>query len=313
MYKTKKLIALFFIDKKNYFCKKNIKNKKNTKMKLHKIETGNLKLDGGAMFGVVPKIMWQKIYPADENNLCNWSMRCLLVETDDKKILIDTGIGTKQDEKFLKHYHLNGEDSLEKSLKNAGFSFNDITDVVLTHLHFDHAGGAVCKTPDGELKPTFPNAIYHISKAQWLWATHANRREKASFLTENIMPLHEHNVVHLIENEGELFPDFELRIFNGHTDGQLIPIINFNGKKIAYMGDLLPSAAHIPMPFIMSYDTKPLVTLEDKERFFEEAIRENMILFFEHDVFNHCALLKKTEKGVMIKEVFDFDEINNKA
>ena len=280
-------------------------------MKLHKIETENFKLDGGAMFGVVPKVIWQKLYPADENNLCNWAMRCLLVEDGERKILIDTGIGTKQDERFLRHYYLNGEDTLEKSLNKAGFSYEDITDVVLTHLHFDHAGGAVRKTDNGDLECTFPNATYHISKAQWEWATKPNRREKASFLKENIFPIKVNNQLHIvdIEEEGELFPNFEVRIFNGHTDGQIIPIINYNGRKIAYMGDLLPSVAHIPMPYIMSYDTKPLITLKDKDRFFKEAIEENFVLFFEHDIYNECCTLQQTPKGVRVKEGFDLEEI----
>jgi len=279
-------------------------------MKLYKIETGNLKLDGGAMFGVVPKQMWQQIYPADDNNLCNWVMRCLLVVDGERKILIDTGMGNKQDEKFLRHYHLNGTDSLQKSIQATGFSFDDITDVVLTHLHFDHAGGAICKTQKGELLPTFANATYHVSKAQWLWATNPNRREKASFLKENIMPLLEHNKLNIVEFEtkGELFPNFEVRIFNGHTDGQLIPIINYNGKKIAYMGDLLPSAAHIPMPYIMSYDTKPLITLNDKEIFYKEAIENDITLFFEHDLYNECCSLQLTDKGVKVKALFTLDQ-----
>ena len=281
-------------------------------MKLHKIETGNFKLDGGAMFGVVPKVMWQKLYPADENNLCNWAMRCLLVEDGERKILIDTGIGTKQDEKFLRHYYLNGDDTLEKSLNKAGFSYEDITDVVLTHLHFDHVGGAVSRNEDGELKCTFPNATYHISKAQWEWATKPNRREQASFLKENIYPILDNKQLNIIdfEEKGELFSNFEIRIFNGHTDGQIIPIINYNGKKIAYMGDLLPAVAHIPMPYIMSYDTKPLITLKDKERFFKEAIDEDFILFFEHDIYNECCRLQQTPKGVKMKEVFNLVEIS---
>ena len=280
-------------------------------MKLHKIETGNFKLDGGAMFGVVPKVMWQKLYTADENNLCNWAMRCLLVEDGERKILIDTGIGTKQDEKFLRHYYLNGDDTLEKSLNKAGFSYEDITDVVLTHLHFDPVGGAVYKNEEGELKCTFPNATYHISKAQWDWATKPNRREKASFLKENIFPMKENNQLHIvdIEEEGELFTNFEVRIFNGHTDGQIIPIINYNGRKIAYMGDLLPAVAHIPMPYIMGYDTKPLITLKDKDRFFKEAIEQNFTLFFEHDIYNECCTLQETPKGVRAKEVFSIDDL----
>lgn len=280
-------------------------------MKLYKIETGNLKLDGGAMFGVVPKVIWSKLYPADENNLCNWSMRCLLVETENRKILVDTGIGNKQNERFLRHYYLNGEDSLQKSLEDNGFSFNDITDVVLTHLHFDHVGGAVSKNEKGELYCTFPNATYHVSKAQWDWANNPNRREKASFLKENILPLKANNQLNLVvfKEKGELFPGFEIRIFNGHTQGQMIPIIKYKNKKIAYMGDLLPAVAHIPMPYIMSYDTKPLETLKDKTRFYDEALENDFILFFEHDIYNECCTLKQTEKGVRVDKILKFDEV----
>ena len=280
-------------------------------MKLHKIETGNLKLDGGAMFGVVPKVIWNKLYPSDENNLCNWSMRCLLIETDDRKILIDTGIGEKQDVKFLRHYYLNGEDSLQKSLKKAGVHFNEITDVILTHLHFDHAGGAV-KNENDRLVCAFPNATYHISKAQWEWATNPNRREKASFLKENILPIKQNGQLNLVEDEGELIPGIELLIFHGHTDGQIIPLITLSeNKKLAYMGDLLPSVAHIPMPYVMSYDTKPLVTLKDKERFFEKAINENITLFFEHDIYNECCSLIQTPKGIRADKVFTLNEFLN--
>jgi len=279
-------------------------------MKLHKIETGNFKLDGGAMFGVVPKVIWSKLYPSDENNLCNWAMRCLLVEDGDRKVLIDTGLGTKQDDKFLRHYYLNGEDTLEKSLKNVGVTFEDITDVILTHLHFDHVGGAVSKAEDGSLYCTFPNATYHVSKTQWEWATNPNRREKASYLKENIYPIQENNQLNILnfEEKGLLFPNFEILIFNGHTDGQIIPVVNYNGKKIAYMGDLLPAVAHIPMPYIMGYDTKPLVTLQDKERFYKEALAENISLFFEHDIYNECCNLHQTEKGVQVKNIFTLEE-----
>ncbi|MCD6555764.1 MAG: MBL fold metallo-hydrolase [Bacteroidales bacterium] len=277
-------------------------------MKLYKIETGNLKLDGGAMFGVVPKVLWQKLYPADENNLANWAMRCLLVETDNRKILIDTGMGDKQDPKFFSYYYPNGNETLENSLKKNGFNFEDITDVILTHLHFDHVGGAVKYNKNRELVPTFPNAIYHISKTHWNLAVNPNRREKASFLPENFLPLQKHNCLNLITEEGEIIPGIEIKIYNGHTVGQMIPYITFRDKKIVFGADLFPSTAHIPMPYIMGYDTQPLITLKDKERFFDEAIRENQILFFEHDLYNECCSLEKTEKGVKVKNTFTLDD-----
>ncbi len=277
-------------------------------MKLHKIETGNLKLDGGAMFGVVPKVLWQKLYPADENNLANWAMRCLLVETDNRKILIDTGMGDKQNPKFFSYYYPNGNETLENSLKKNGFNFEDITDVILTHLHFDHVGGAVKYNKNRELVPTFPNAIYHISKTHWNLAVNPNRREKASFLPENFLPLQKHNCLNLITEEGEIIPGIEIKIYNGHTVGQMIPYITFRDKKIVFGADLFPSTAHIPMPYIMGYDTQPLITLNDKERFFDEAIKENQILFFEHDLYNECCSLEKTEKGVKVKNTFTLDD-----
>ncbi len=277
-------------------------------MNLYKIETGNLKLDGGAMFGVVPKVLWQKLYPADENNLANWAMRCLLVETENHKVLIDTGMGDKQDAKFFSHYYPNGEETLENSLKKYGFDFDDITDVILTHLHFDHVGGAVKYNENKELVPTFPNATYHISKAQWDLAVNPNRREKASFLPENFIPLQEHNCINLLEEEGELIPGIRIKIFNGHTVGQVIPYISYKGNEIVFGGDLFPSTAHIPMPYIMGYDTQPLITLKDKECFFDEAVRKNQILFFEHDLYNECCSLEKTPKGVKVKETFTLED-----
>jgi glyoxylase-like metal-dependent hydrolase (beta-lactamase superfamily II) len=277
-------------------------------MEIYAIETGNLKLDGGAMFGVVPKVMWQKLYPADENNLCNWAMRCMLIVDDDRKILIDTGIGNKQDEKFLKHYYLNGDDTLEKSLQKHGYSTDDITDVILTHLHFDHVGGAVKYNEKDELVPAFANAIYHTSKQQWEWATNPNRRERASFLKENILPLQEQGVLNLFEKEHELFPNVFVKLFDGHTDGQVIPVVNVNGQKFAYTADLFPSVAHLPLPYIMSYDTRPLVTLEDRKRFFKDAMEHHYILFFEHDLYNECCTLQETEKGIRAKETFSLNE-----
>ncbi len=278
-------------------------------MKLFAIETGNLKLDGGAMFGVVPKAMWNKIYPADENNLCNWSMRCLLIEDGERLILIDNGIGNKQDEKFLNHYYLNGDDTLEKSLAELGYTSDDITDNILTHLHFDHCGGSIKYDENGKLVPAFKNAKYWVSKDQFDWATKPNRREKASFLKENILPIQESGQLNLIEEEGEIIPNIYAKIFNGHTQGQIIPHIKANGKTVAFMADLFPATTHISMPWIMSYDTRPLLTLEDKKRFFEEALEEDVVLFFEHDLYNECCSIEMTEKGVRIKETFKLSEL----
>ncbi len=267
-------------------------------MQLYPVETGNLKLDGGAMFGVVPKVLWQKQYPADENNLCNWAMRCLLIVDGNRKILIDNGIGNKQDEKWLKHYYLNGDNSLESSLAKHGFSSNDITDVILTHMHFDHCGGSVKWNDDNsDFELAFPNATYWTSQKQYDWATKPNRREQASFLKENILPIKESGKLELIDKEGEYIPNISFRLYDGHTDGQVIPLINYNGKTIVFMADLLPATAHIPMPWVMAYDTRPLLTLKDKERFFKEAIENDYILFFEHDLYNEACTLKETPKG----------------
>ena len=278
-------------------------------MELYKIETGNFKLDGGAMFGVVPKVIWNDIYPADENNLCNWSLRCLLVVDGDRKILIDNGIGEKQDEKFLKHYHLNGENTLDGSLAKLGYTSDDITDMVLTHLHFDHCGGSIKKLGGDDYVPAFKNATYWISQTQWEWATKPNRREKASFMKENIFPIKESGQLKIVDKEGELFPGFEIKFFNGHTDGQMIPHIKFNDKTIVFMADLLPSTAHVPMPYIMAYDTRPLITMKEKAAFFKDAIENDYVLFFEHDIFNECCTLKDTETGPRVKEVFSLNNI----
>jgi glyoxylase-like metal-dependent hydrolase (beta-lactamase superfamily II) len=274
-------------------------------MKLYPIETGNLKLDGGAMFGVVPKALWSKVYPADENNLCNWAMRCLLVVDGERKVLIDNGIGDKQDWSFLRHYHLNGEDSLEGSLAQLGLNPEDITDVILTHLHFDHCGGSITWNKDRTgYALAFPNATYWTSRQQYDWALEPNHRESASFLKENILPIEESGNLKLIEEEGEILPNITVKLYNGHTEGQVIPHINYNGKTVVFMADLLPSAAHVPMPWIMAYDTRPLETLKDKERFYKEALENDYVLFLEHDLYNECCTLQMTEKGVRLKETF---------
>lgn len=277
-------------------------------MKLTKIETGNFKLDGGAMFGVVPKVMWNKLYPSDENNLCNWAMRCLLVEHEDRKILIDTGMGDKQSENFFRHYHPNGDASLKKSIAQAGLSPQDITDVIITHMHFDHVGGAVDKTTEGKLITAFPKAKYWISKAQWDWANNPNQREKASFLPENFVPIQESGQLQLVEQEMELMPGIELKLFDGHTQGQLIPYIRYQNTTLVYGGDLMPSAAHIPMPYVMSYDTKPLITLEDKKKLYAEVIPNKYAIFLEHDLYNECCTVKNTEKGPRLDKTFTLQE-----
>jgi len=279
-------------------------------MKLHSIDTGFFKLDGGAMFGVVPKVIWQKSNPADENNLCTWAMRCLLIEDEDRLILVDTGIGDKQDAKFLSHYYLHGDATLKSSIKKAGFTLDDITDVFLTHLHFDHVGGAVIR--EGEkLIPTFKNATYWSNQKHWDWATNPNAREKASFLKENILPLQESGQLKFIENkEGVNFTkDIKVRFANGHTDAMMLLQINYEGKTLVYMADLLPSVGHIPLPYVMAYDMFPIKTLNEKAAFLKEAVENNYILILEHDAVNECCTLQKTEKGIKFDKTFRLEDI----
>ena len=272
-------------------------------MKLYTINTGFFKLDGGAMFGVVPKSIWQKSNPADANNLCSWAMRCLLIEDGDRLILIDTGIGDKQDEKFLSHYYLHGDDTLEKSLAAKGFNSNDITDVFLTHLHFDHCGGAIIREGD-KLFPAFKNAAYWSNEKHWEWAVQPNAREKASFLKDNILPIQESGQLKFIDGtEGiEFIPGFNVRYAFGHTDAMMLPQIQYKGKTIIYAADLLPSTGHIPLPYVMAYDMFPLQTLKEKKAFLEEAAAKNYILYLEHDSVNECCTVEMTEKGVKLKE-----------
>ena len=276
-------------------------------MQLYTIDTGYFKLDGGAMFGVVPKTMWNKLNPADENNLCTWAMRCLLVEDGNRLILIDTGIGDKQDAKFFSHYHLHGESNLDSSLAQHGFHRDEITDVFLTHLHFDHCGGAIIRQGD-QLLPAFKNATYWSHADHWNWAVHPNDREKASFLKDNILPIQESGQLKFIEGEtapidgrlGKLtFTDnFSVRLVNGHTNSMMLPQINYKGRTIVYMADLLPSAAHLPIPYVMAYDMFPLTTLQEKKSFLAEAVENNYLLYFEHDPQIELAELVQTEKGV---------------
>jgi glyoxylase-like metal-dependent hydrolase (beta-lactamase superfamily II) len=276
-------------------------------MKLSVINTGYFKLDGGAMFGVVPKSIWNKTNPADEKNLCQWAMRCLLIEDGNKLILIDNGIGDKQSPEFYKHYYLSGDDSLLSSISKAGYSPSDITDMFLTHLHFDHCGGGVKK--DGEkYSLVFANATYWSNKAHWKWATEPNAREKASFFRENIIPMQESGHLRLVD-EGSPFSQFDIMYVDGHTERMMIPMINYKGNKICYMADLIPSASHIPIPYVMGYDTRPLITMEEKAKFLDEAADKGYILFFEHDPVNECCTVKKTEKGVRLDTVFSLSEI----
>jgi glyoxylase-like metal-dependent hydrolase (beta-lactamase superfamily II) len=286
-------------------------------MNLYTINTGYFKLDGGAMFGVVPKSIWNKLNPADENNMCNWALRCLLIEDGDRLILIDTGNGTKQDEKFWSHYYLHGDETLHSSLASHGFSADDITDVILTHLHFDHCGGAV-DLVDGKLVTAFKNATYWSNEAHWNWAVKPNAREKASFLKENILPIQESGQLKFIDvgkQSGNrlaeiIFSDsISIRFVSGHTEAMMLPQINYNGKTIVYMADLLPSAAHIPLPYVMGYDMFPLTTLNEKKLFLDEAAAGEYILFFEHDPKIECCTLQQTEKGVRMKDAFALKEI----
>jgi glyoxylase-like metal-dependent hydrolase (beta-lactamase superfamily II) len=278
-------------------------------MNLHIIDTGYFKLDGGAMFGVVPKSLWQRTNPPDENNLCSWAMRCLLIEDGNQLILIDNGIGDKQDPKFLSHYHLHGDGELIASIKKAGFSENDITDVFLTHLHFDHCGGSVKRVGE-KLELTFPNAKYWSNKDHWQWATVPNAREKASFLKENILPIQESGNLNWVDIKSESpFHSFDLLFVDGHTDKMMCPLIKYKDKTIVYMADLLPSIGHIPLPYVMGYDTRPLLTLTEKEKFLAEAADKEYILFFEHDPVNECCTVKHTEKGVRLDRTFRLSEI----
>ncbi|MCB0759335.1 MAG: MBL fold metallo-hydrolase [Flavobacteriales bacterium] len=287
-------------------------------MKLYTIDTGYFKLDGGAMFGVVPKVLWGKVHPADERNLCTWAMRCLLVETDGRLILIDNGIGAKQDAKFFGHYHLHGDATLEGSLKKHGFTPEDITDVFLTHLHFDHCGGSIKRVGE-KLVPAFKNATYWSNKFHWEWATRPNPREKASFLKENILPIQESGQLKFVDVErkdatgnpyvSELFPGFDVLLVNGHTDAMMIPHIAYKGHTLIYMADLIPSANHIPIPWVISYDTRPLLSMQEKAPVLEAAADKGSILYFEHDPVTECAVVEHTEKGVRLKETLRLEDL----
>lgn len=278
-------------------------------MKLHAIETGFFKLDGGAMFGVVPKSIWNKTNPADSNNMCTWGNRLLLIEESNRLMLVDTGLGDKQTEKFFSYYYLHGDATLDKSLTSLGFERNDITDVILTHLHFDHCGGAIVR--EGEkLSPAFKNANFWSNADHWAWATTPNPREKASFLKENILPIQESGQLKFVEDiENPFGKDISIRYANGHTEAMMLPQIKYKGKTVLYMADLLPSVGHIPIPYVMGYDVRPLVTMEERNTYWNEIVDNEYILFFEHDPINECCTLQHTEKGIRVKDIFKLSDI----
>lgn len=289
-------------------------------MKLYAINTGHFKLDGGAMFGVVPKSIWNKLNPADDKNLCSWALRCLLIEDGNKLMLVDNGNGDKQDEKFFSHYYLHGEDTLDKSLLKYGFHRDDITDVFLTHLHFDHCGGSIIRQGD-RLVPAFKNATYWSNEAHWMWATKPNDREKASFLKENILPISESGQLKFLPVPGRTTTGIEplplsdftenisVRFVNGHTEAMMLPQVRYQNKTIVFMADLMPSLAHLPIPYVMAYDMFPLTTLYEKKSFLTEALKEDYVLFFEHDPVNECCTLQHTDKGIRQKDVFRLEEL----
>lgn len=284
-------------------------------MKLYPIEAGNFKLDGGAMFGVVPKPIWNKTNPADENNLIDIAARCLLIEDGNRLILIDTGMGNKQSEKFFGYYSLWGDYSIEKSLRKYGFSKDDVTDVFLTHLHFDHCGGAVQWNKDRSgYEPAFSKARFWTNENHWQWATNPNPREKASFLAENILPLQESGQLHYISRpDGDFIEDSELGFgiyfVNGHTEKMMIPHIRFGDKTIAYAADLVPTVGHLPIPYVMGYDTRPLLTMPEKTKFLTAALQENFYIMFGHDAHQQVATVEQTERGIRVKEIFSCNEI----
>lgn len=291
-------------------------------MNLYSVNAGHFKLDGGAMFGVVPKSIWSKLNQPDENNLCSWALRCLLVQEGDRLILIDNGMGDKQDARFFGHYYFHGEDDLDRSLAQYGFTKDDITDVILTHLHFDHCGGSISRVGE-QLLPAFKYATYWSNERHWQWATQPNDREKASFLKENILPIKESGQLKMadppelkdcgIENAvitypSGIIPALSFIIANGHTDAMMLPVIQFNGQTIVYMADLLPSLAHHPLPYVMAYDMFPLTTLKEKKIFLAWAQQNDCVLFFEHDPLNECCTLQVTEKGIRSNEIFKLSE-----
>lgn len=281
-------------------------------MKISQFNIRNFKVDGGAMFGVVPKVLWNRVYPADDDNLIPLSLRSLVVETDGRVVLIDTGFGNKQSDKFFSHFGIFGGNGLVEGLAKLGYKPDDITDVIHTHLHYDHCGGGIALNDKGEYVAVFPNAKYHVSKGQWEWAINPNVREADSFLKENLLPMQQLGLLNLVEAEGELLPGIELRFFNGHTRGQIVPIIHLpNGKKLVYAADLFPSTAHIHLAWNMSYDVEPLVTMEEKELFLNESLEHNYILYYQHDFHTECSTLQLTPKGIRAGKKLTLLEVLN--
>jgi glyoxylase-like metal-dependent hydrolase (beta-lactamase superfamily II) len=279
-------------------------------MELFSINTGHFKLDGGAMFGVVPKSIWNKLNPADDNNMCSWAMRCLLVKDGNRLILIDNGMGNKQNDKFFGYYFLHGNDTLDLSLAKYGFCKDDITDVFLTHLHFDHCGGSIEYNEDRtKLKPAFKNAHYWCAQKHWEWAVNPNPREKASFLTENILPIQQSGQLKFIDTSKEFMTDFKMYEANGHTEAMVLPLIKYKNTTIAFMADLIPSVAHLPLPYVMGYDVRPLNTMLEKDYILNEAAKNNWTLFFEHDPLVECCSVIQTEKGIRANQLFSLNEL----
>ena len=277
-------------------------------MEIELINTGYFKLDGGAMFGVVPKSLWQRTNPADENNLCSWAMRSLLIKDGDRAILIDNGLGNKQSERFFSYYYLHGNDSLSGGLAKAGLHEDDITDMMLTHLHFDHCGGGIKQ--DGEhLVTTFAKATYWSNEDHWQWATAPNPREKASFLSDNILPMQESGQLEFVPLENQQRLPFEIIFANGHTDKQMLPKIIYKGHTLVFTADLVPSVGHIPLPFVMGYDTRPLITMEEKASFLNEAADNKYVLIMQHDSVNECCTVKHSERGVRVDQIFPFSDL----
>ncbi|SDC96076.1 MBL fold metallo-hydrolase [Williamwhitmania taraxaci] len=277
-------------------------------MELFALNITNFKIDGGSMFGVVPKVLWQRVYPADENNLCSWALRSLVIKHEGRIVLIDNGFGAKQDKKIFDFHHLFGGDGLEEGLAQLGIRPEEVTDMVLTHLHFDHCGGGVKLDNEGKPALTFPNATYYVSRSQWEWAINPNIREADSFRPENLHPMMESGHLKLIEREGPLFPWLELRICEGHTRGQMVPIIEYNGTKILFAADIFPATAHIPLIWNMSYEIDPLKTIQEKEMLLREALQNRYLLFFQHDYMIECCTLKETPKGIRVDRTLSLKE-----
>lgn len=278
-------------------------------MKLYSANAGHFKLDGGAMFGTVPKSIWNKLNPADDNNMCSWAMRCLLLEDGNRLFLIDNGMGNKQSEKFFGYYYLHGDDTLEKSLNKAGFTADDVTDMILSHLHFDHCGGSIQHNKDKTgYEPAFKNAVYYSTERHWKWATEPNPREKPSFLSENILPIQESGQLKFLKEGESITENISVIFANGHTDGMMVPHIKYKGKTLVYMADMMPSVGHIPVNYVMGYDTRPLLTMQEREPFMKRAADEEYILFLEHDPVNECCTVQHTDKGVRLKEKFSLKE-----